>query len=114
MIRIYGIKNCSTVKKSRSWLDDQHIPYEFNDFKQSPPSIEQLTKWKDAIGLDRLLNKRSTTWRALPEDAKENINDQSALELMQSHPSLIKRPILETSQQITCGFQADIWTTLLI
>jgi arsenate reductase len=112
MIQIYGIKNCSTVKKALSWLDDQQITYTFNDFKKSTPSIEQLAKWKASVGLDTLLNKRSTTWRSLPEEVKENIDDQSALELMQSHPSLIKRPVLETDNQVTCGFLPDIWATL--
>jgi arsenate reductase len=106
-MKIYGIKNCSTVKKALYWLDKHQIVYEFHDFKKL--GIDKLTLkiWIKEAGLDHLLNKRGTTWRTIPADIQKlaAINNDAAIKLMLEKPSVIKRPILETSEGITLGFE---------
>ncbi len=113
MTQLFGIKNCDTVKKSLKWLKDRNVSIEFNDFKKQPPTLEQLTKWNKTLGWETLLNRRGTTWRKLPEEIKTTITEESALAIMLDQPSIIKRPILEHNDQVSCGFQPEYWETLL-
>ena len=104
---VYGIKNCSTVKKALAWLDAHKIAYEFHDFKKLDIDKPTLKMWIDQAGLDHLLNKRGTTWRTIPADIQKlaGINNDAAIKLMLEKPSVIKRPVLETSEGITLGFE---------
>lgn len=92
---LYGIPNCSTIKKARDWLAAHQVPYAFHDFKKSGVSVDLIAAWLVDIELDTLLNRKGTTWRGLPEARKAAVIDQrSATELMIELPSLIKRPVL--------------------
>lgn len=92
---IYGIPNCDTVKKARSWLAAHHVPYAFHDFKKAGVSADLIAAWLLDLELDTLLNRRGTTWRSLPESRQAAVIDRhSATELMIELPSLIKRPVL--------------------
>jgi len=73
MNTLYGIKNCDTVKKSRRWLDDNHIDYRFHDFRADGLNKTQISTWVDELGWESLINKRSTTWKALDESVKPPI-----------------------------------------
>ncbi|SFN26078.1 ArsC family reductase [Marinobacter pelagius] len=108
-MKLYGIKNCDTVKKARKWLDDQGISYEFHDFKKEGLSSEKLSEWEQAIGWETLLNRRGTTWRKLPDEVRDNINAQSAHDIMLENPSIIKRPVVERGSEVFVGFKADEW-----
>ncbi|RBP26575.1 arsenate reductase [Marinobacter pelagius] len=108
-MKLYGIKNCDTVKKARKWLDDQGISYEFHDFKKDGLSSEKLREWEQAIGWETLLNRRGTTWRKLPDDVRDNISAQSAHDIMLENPSIIKRPVVERDGEVFVGFKADEW-----
>lgn len=108
MIKLYGIKNCGTVKKARQWLDIHHIPYNFHDYKTQGLSQAQLEIWVKKLGWQQLLNTRGTTWRQVPEHERNTINEQTAIALMLQKTSLIKRPLLEFNDQIKLGFnEAD-------
>lgn len=108
MITLYGIANCATVKKARTWLEQNDIAFEFIDFKKQKPNIEELQTWCDALSLAVLLNKRGTTWRKLTEQEQQNAqNPAEALRLMSENPSLIKRPVLIYQNQIFCGFSDE-------
>ena len=105
MTILYGIKNCDTVKKARKWLDTAGIDYRFHDFRTDGLQQEQLAAWNKAVGWETLLNRRGTTWRQLPEDVKQGIDESSALDLMMEQPTLIKRPVLEHGGEFLVGFK---------
>lgn len=112
-MKLYGIRNCDTVKKARKWLDEQSIPYEFHDFKKDGIDEARLKQWEEAIGWETLLNRRGTTWRKLSDDVRDNINAQSAHSIMLENTSIIKRPVVEHKGSIFVGFNANEWTTLI-
>lgn len=112
-MKLYGIKNCDTVKKARKWLDEQGIDYEFHDFKKNGLQSELLFRWEQAVGWETLLNRRGTTWRKLPEDVRDTIDAQSAHEIMLENPSIIKRPVVENGDDVRVGFSADEWSAWL-
>ena len=110
-MKLYGIKNCDTVKKARKWLDDNGIAYDFHDFKKDGLDETLLARWEQAIGWEALINKRGTTWRKLPEELRDTIGAQTAHEIMLDNPSIIKRPVVESGDQVSVGFNADEWAT---
>ncbi len=106
-MKVYGITTCATVRKARAWLDAHGLDYTFVDFRKTPPSADALRRWADALGWERVLNRRGTTWRMLPREVQAGIVDaQSAIEVMLAHPSAIKRPVVETDRALVIGFDA--------
>lgn len=109
MIKLYGIRNCDTVKKARKWLDERGIEYQFHDFKKDGLSSELLASLEHSAGWETLLNRRGTTWRKLPESVRESIDATSAHNVILDNPSIIKRPVVEFQGTVTVGFNADDW-----
>ncbi len=106
MIKIYGIKNCDTVKKALNWLADNNIEYQFHDYKKDGADKEVLEKFVEKFGYEKILNQRGTTWRALSEAEQEKIVDgKSAIKLMVEKPSIIKRPLVEDGEKLLVGFE---------
>ena len=101
---IYGISNCDTIKKARKWLTSNNIEYEFKDFRKEGVNVIQLRHWVSEHGWQKLVNKRSTTWRNLPNETKEHIDETLALYLMEEQPTLIKRPVLVNASGSMVGF----------
>lgn len=96
MYTVYGIPNCNSVKKARTWLADNNIEYHFHDYKKEGISKAKLTAWCKELGWENVLNKKGTTWRDLDEATKASITSQAkAIELMLGNNSSIKRPIIE-------------------
>ncbi len=111
---IYGIPNCSTVKKSRLWLAEHGIAHQFHDFKKEGVTVAQLSAWAEQAGWEKLLNRAGTTWRRLPDEVKTGITTPAAaFALMAEHPSLIKRPILVHQDRLLVGFKEPEYATLL-
>lgn len=110
---LYGISNCDTVRKARKWLDEREIAYEFHDFKKKSVNPVQLRAWVSEHGWETILNKRGTTWRKLPEETRENMDETLALVVMEEQTSIIKRPILETSTRTLVGFKPEVYQQLL-
>ncbi|MBK1874208.1 ArsC family reductase [Marinobacter sp. 1-3A] len=108
-MKLYGIRNCDTVKKARKWLDEQGISYEFHDFKKDGLSEATLTEWEQAVGWETLLNRRGTTWRKLSEEVRDTISALSAHDIMLENTSIIKRPVVEHNGAVYVGFNADDW-----
>ena len=104
MITLYGIKNCDTVKKARTWLEQRGIDYQFHDFRTDGLTEQQVKLWIDELGLELLVNKRSTTWKELDEATKNQL-DANAVQIITANPTLIKRPLLDTSKQKQVGFK---------
>ena len=95
MIEVYGIKNCSSMKKAFDWLDSHALNYQFHDYKKQGVSPQAIFLWVEALGLETVLNKRGTTWRKLSDEDKARADDTAqACQLMSEYPSLIKRPIV--------------------
>jgi Spx/MgsR family transcriptional regulator len=106
VITLYGIKNCDTVKKARKWLDLQKIDYTFHDFREDGLDSDAVEAWINELGWQNLLNRRSQSWKTLTEQARLNMDDEAALKAVLSHPTLIKRPLLDTGHQRYTGFSA--------
>ena len=111
-ITLYGIKNCDTVKKSRDWLAKNNIDYRFHDFRVDGLSKSQVQDWIADIGLDALVNKRSTTWKELDDATKATFSEKNAAAVIAEHPTLIKRPLLDTGKQKHVGFKDTEYTKI--
>ena len=109
---IYGIPNCDTMKKARNWLESRRVPHEFHNYKISGIERAKLAAWAKAVGWETLLNRSGTTFRKLPDAAKQNLDEPKALRLMVEQPSLIKRPVLEHGKELLVGFSAEIYASL--
>lgn len=112
-IELYGIPNCDTVKKARAWLDARGVEYAFHDYKKEGADPARLAQWSDAAGWEALLNRRGTTFRALSDADKADIDRSKALRLMAAHPSLIRRPVVEHGAGLLVGFDAAEWGAAL-
>ena len=108
-ITLYGIPNCDTVKRARAWLAGQGAAVDFHDFKKAGVPPAALSAWMAAVGWERLLNRKGNTWRALDEPTRVAVIDaESAGRLMQSQPSVIKRPVVAWADgRITVGFDPE-------
>lgn len=108
--KLYGIPNCDTVKKARTWLSSHNIEVDFHDYKKEGITKEKLKQWSKAAGWEILLNKKGTTWRQLPAEIQASIvNEREAIALMIQSPSLIKRPVIELGNKIMVGFDEEVY-----
>ena len=112
MATIYGIKNCDTMKKARSWLEAHKIAHDFHDYKTSGIDKATLEGWVKKVGWQVLLNRAGTTFRKLPDGDKEDITEEKALALMLAQPSMIKRPVLDIKGRLTVGFKPEEYKRL--
>jgi arsenate reductase len=107
-MKLYGIPNCSTVKKARAWLEARDIPYEFHDFKKQGVPETLMRELCRLLGWESLINRNGPTWRKLPEDRRARVLDaDSALVLMLENASVIRRPILDRDGQYQVGFSEE-------
>jgi len=114
MITLYGIPNCDTVKKARAWLESQGKAYTFHDYKKAGADPDRIAGWIAAAGLDVVVNRKGTSFRALSVEDKARAADAaSAPALLAAKPSLIKRPIVEHPGGLLVGFKADDWAAAL-
>lgn len=113
-MKLYGIPNCSTVKKARAWLDANGVAYEFHDFKKEGVAPARLREWSKQAGWEKLLKKQGPTWGKLPPETKAAAdNEPAVLALMEQMPNLIKRPVLERDGKVlNLGFDANTYQTL--
>lgn len=109
---LYGIKTCDTCRKSLKWLDAQGIAHKFHDIRADGLAPATLASWIGAHGWESVLNKRSTTWREIPGKARHGLDDRSAAALMRKHPTLIKRPVIDTGNDVLIGFTDKTKTAL--
>jgi len=111
--RLYGISNCDTVRKARKWLEARGVAFEFHDFRKQGLSADRVALWCDAAGLDKVLNRRGTTWRQLPEEVKATTDSTTLQALMVEQPTLIKRPVLELDDgRVEIGFKDTDYAAL--
>ncbi len=104
-ITLYGIPNCDTVRKARAWLADNGVEHAFHDFRKGGVTRPMLEAWLADIPWETLLNRRGTSWRALPQERRDAVaSADDAIALMLETPSLIKRPVLALDDRVYCGF----------
>ncbi|MDX1504422.1 MAG: ArsC family reductase [Spongiibacter sp.] len=111
-ITLYGIKNCDTVRSARRWLDNNGIEHRFQDVRDEALTAEQLSSWLDTLGVAQLVNKRSTTWKQLSDEQRASLDNNSAVQLLLEHPTLMKRPLLDTGKALHLGFKAEDYDRL--
>ena len=106
---IYGISNCDTVKKAKNWLDSHNIDYQFHDFRKDGIHKDIIYGWLNTVAWDKILNKRSTSWRNLDASTQQAINATNVVDLLVENPTLIKRPVMDVNDIITVGFNSDTY-----
>jgi Spx/MgsR family transcriptional regulator len=107
-MKIYGIKTCGSVKKALKYFNDKGIEYEFIDFKKTPPTLQQIQKWADEVGLKLLFNTKGTKYRTLKlKDL--NLNDKEKIEWMHKEPLLIKRPVIEYQDRVLVAYDEALY-----
>lgn len=106
-VMIYGIKNCDTMKKARTWLTEHAIKAEFHDYKASGIDRAHLERWCAEAGWETVLNRAGTTFRKLDDADKQDLDQDKAIALMLAQPSMIKRPVLEVGERIIVGFKPE-------
>ena len=104
MVIVYGLKKCDTCRTALKWLNAQRIDTRFHDLRSNPVDLETIEGWITKMGLENLLNRRSKTWRDLPDSKKQNINSRNAGELICTHPTVMKRPIFIYDKAMLIGF----------
>ena len=108
MYKIYGIKNCDTMKKATTWLSENNVDFEFHDYKKSGISQDKIHEWLTQKPWEVLINRAGTTWKKLSDEEKAT-DEISATKLMMAKPSMIKRPIIENDKIVVMGFNSDTY-----
>jgi arsenate reductase len=110
---LYGIKACDTMKKARDWLDAHGVPVAFHDYKTAGIDRAHLEAWAGKVGWEVLLNRSGTTFRGLPEDRKQGLDQAKAVALMLEQPSMIKRPVLDLGDKLLVGFKPEAYAAAM-
>ena len=110
---LYGIKACDTMKKARTWLDEQGVTYAFHDYKVAGIDRDRLQKWCAEHGWQTVLNRAGTTFRKLDDAQKRDLAEARAIELMLAQPSMIKRPVLDLGNKTLVGFKPELYAAAL-
>ncbi len=114
MVKIYGIKNCDTMKKAFTWCAEHSIGYEFHDYKKLGVPREKLVHWCRTLGWQTLVNTKGTTWRKLTPEQQAITTQGQAVTLMLEHPSLIRRPVVENDTgQLLVGFDPTLFDSFV-
>jgi len=113
VLTIYGIKSCDTCRKARKYLTEKDIEHRFHDLRNDGLDIQMLERWTDRIGWERLLNRKSLTWRKIPEVDRVDMTRDKAMAAMIEQPTLVKRPVLEAKQFIAVGFSEKRFSEFL-
>ena len=113
-VTLYGIPNCDTVKKARVWLDQHGVAFDFHDYKKAGIDRLRLEAWVAEHGWETVLNRAGTTFRALPDADKADLNAGKAVALMLAQPSMIKRPVLDLGDRTLVGFKPELYAALVV
>lgn len=115
MVKVYGIKNCNTVKKAIDWLNEKDVKYEFHDYKKLGITQDKLEEWCNYFGWENVLNKKGTTWAGLSDKEKEAASTkQGSIKLLLQNTSAIKRPIIEADGKYLIRFDEQQYAEALL
>lgn len=109
---IYGIRTCDTMKKAFAWLDANNVGYRFHDYRAEGIDRSSVEQWCRTAGWEKVLNKASTTFRALPDSEKAGLDEGRAIALMLSAPTMIKRPVIVAGDAVEIGFRPERYAAL--
>jgi arsenate reductase len=113
-MKVWGIPNCDTMKKAMNWLDKNGHPYEFCNYREGNLTATRIRSWLKTITLEQLVNKKSTSYRALSAAGQEALGTaKTAIPLILQYPALIKRPLLEFEETVVTGFNDEVWAGIL-
>jgi arsenate reductase len=112
-LHLFGIKACDTMKKARVFLDERGVAHVFHDYKVEGVTAERLAEWAAKVRWERLLNRAGTTFRKVPEADRADLTEEKAIALMVAQPSMIKRPVLTSGEEILVGFRPEEWARFL-
>lgn len=112
MTTIYGIKNCNTMKKAFTWLDENSVEYDFHDYKKKGADEKVLKLAIKELGWEEVINRRGMTWRKLPKNVQNSMDKAKAIDVALENPSIIKRPLLIHNNKITLGFDPEIYKNI--
>ena len=107
MLTVYGIPSCDTCRRANKYLADKDIEFHFHDLRADGLNVQMLERWSDRLGWERLLNKRSLSWRKVPEADRNDMHRDKAIAAMLDQPTLIKRPVFEHDEYIAVGFSEN-------
>ncbi|MCK4442723.1 MAG: arsenate reductase family protein [Sulfurovaceae bacterium] len=106
MMKIYGIKTCSTVRKALKFIKEKDIDFDFIDYKQESVDEKKIREWLKQVDLKVLFNNRGKKYRDLKlKDL--NLDDERKIEWLAKENYLIKRPVIEYNGQVIVGFDED-------
>jgi Spx/MgsR family transcriptional regulator len=113
MITVYGISNCDSVKKTFEWFKKNKVEFTFRDLRIDPVKAVQIRKWIKKKGIEKVVNKKSTTWREMPNKMQEDLLTGTDVSIILKNPTIIKRPVIETGNEIMIGYDENELSTLL-
>ena len=113
MLTVYGIKSCDTCRRAKKFLSEHAIEFKFHDVRENGLDIQMLERWSSRIEWERLLNRKSLTWRNIPESERKDLTKDRAFALMLEQPTLVKRPVLEHPSFFAVGFSEKRFTDFL-
>jgi Spx/MgsR family transcriptional regulator len=112
MTIVYGLRNCDTCRKALKWLEQESIAHTFQDIRLAQLDEATIAGWARQAGWEKLLNRRGTTWRSLPETVRDRVDEALAVSLMAQHPALMKRPVIVHPGGVSVGFDEDAKSVL--
>jgi len=112
-ITLFGIASCDTCRKARRWLENNELEYSYHDIRLDGVPVTALREWVRRAGWETILNRRSATWRRIPEVDRNVTGANDAIELMRDYPPIIKRPVLSAGKVLLVGFDEDEYAKAL-
>ena len=106
-LTVYGLGNCDSCRAARKWLDGKGIAYRFHDFAQQGIDRSTVAGWLAEHGAETLINRRSRTWREIPEAERDISSPEAAAALAVANPRLVKRPVIDLGGRSLVGFSED-------
>ncbi len=113
MITVYGIPNCDTVRKARKWLGTHKIDFIFFDLRKDGLTNDIVKSWVSQLGWEKLVNKRSATWKKIPQKLRDTITNDNVSKLIMEYPTLVKRPVIDNDGKYIVGFDEKIYRQLV-
>lgn len=113
MTILYGIKSCDTCRSARQWLQRHDVEHTYHDIRADGLSSELLDRWQASVGWETLINKRSITWRKIPSVDRESLDSESAVQLILTYPTVMKRPVVDTGTDVLIGFDEAAFAAAL-
>jgi arsenate reductase len=112
LTRLYGLRNFDACRNAINWLKDHCLEYEFVDIRNDGMEEKALMRWQELLGWEALLNKRSITWRNISAIERRDLDSTKARHLILRHPTVMKRPVLDSGSGLVLGFDESKYKTL--